>query len=278
MYCLWLGCFASRKRLVALMLALIGLIFVNVEAIAAPKAKLIEFWNDSEEQSALLMDNSKWSSILKKYVVLNHPSGVNRFNYQAVTEPDKQALNEYIEYMQQMDPRQLNKARQKAYWLNLFNAAIVQEVLEFEPEDSIREVGRGLWRSNRFYIAMQKTSLDNIEHGILRPIFNDPRIHFLLAAGTIGSASIPPEPFTDENLDEMLDKATRDFLNHQRGVSVNGGSIVLSSIFKWYQSDFGGNYESVKRFIIPYVSDEVARALSASGRAKYDYEWGLNKP
>ncbi len=262
---------------VFIMLVLAFFLF-QTSANAAPKAKEIKFWNDSEKLSQLAFDDSKWVSILETYVIKNHPSGVNRFDYQAVTDADKVKLNEFIDYMQQLDPRQLNKAWQKAYWLNLFNAALIQEVLESEPESSMREMGRGLWRSNRLYISMQKISLDDIEHGILRPIFNDPRVHFSLAAGTVGSASIPDVSFNGRNVEDLLESNTREFLNHDRGVMLSDRGVVLSSIFKWYVDDFGGDYESVKQFIIPYLSDSMARALSASNRARYNYDWSLNKP
>lgn len=274
----WLGCLVSRKPIVACIAFILSSFLIQTTVSAAPKAKKIAFWNDSEELSELSVDNSKWGSLLKKFVITNHSSGVNRIDYAAFTEADRAELGQYIDYMQQLDPRQLTKARQKAYWLNLFNAALVQEVLESEPEDSIREVGRGLWRSNRLYITMQKTSLDDIEHGILRPIFGDPRVHFSLVAGTVGSARILAEPFTGENVEDLLESNTREFLNHERGVLINDQGVVLSSIFKWYVDDFGGDFAGVKQFITPYVSDRVANTLSNSRRARYDYSWALNKP
>lgn len=274
----WLGRFVSRQFSVVWVAVILGTLLAHSVASAAPKSKKIDFWDDSEEQSELNIDHSKWAEILQTYVITDHPSGVNRFNYAAVTPADKLKLEEYLEYMQKMDPRQLTKTKQKAYWLNMFNAALIQEVLESEPEDSIREVGRSLWRSNRLYVAMQDTSLDNIEHGILRPIFNDPRVHFSLAAGTVGSASIPSEPFNGANVESLLEKNTQEFLNHERGVSVNDRGVVLSSIFKWYVDDFGGDYEGVKRFILPYLSGSIAQAVAASKRARYSYEWDLNKP
>jgi len=216
--------------------AFIMALFMSGFAAAAPKSKEIAFWNDSEEQSILEVDHSLYDQLLKKYVRVGHASGVNRFDYAAVGLSDKAKLEQYLNYMQALDPRQLTKLRQKAYWLNLFNAVIINEVIEAEAEDSIRELGRGLWRANRLYITMQKTSLDDIEHGILRPIFNDPRVHFSLAAGTVGSASILSQAFTAENIEELLEKNTVEFLNHERGVTFDEdnteatlGAILIQS-------------------------------------------------
>lgn len=265
------------KRSWALMLATL-LLIIQSHAFAAPKSKQISFWNDSEEQSSLQIDHSDFDSLLQKYVDTSHVSGVNRFNYEAVTLADKALLESYLQYAQQMDPRQLTRQRQKAYWLNLFNATMINVLLDSSADESVRQLGRGVWRKKRLYIAMQKTSLDDIEHGVLRPIYNDPRVHFSMAAGMIGSASILPEAFTGENVEALLEKNTRDFLQHPRGAKVEDGRLVLSSIFKWYQDDFGGNFDSVKQFIQPYVTGPVASNLASARNAKYEYDWALNKP
>ena len=46
-------------------------------ATAAPKAKLIEFWNDREESSALTIDYSSWNEILETYVIEGQSPDVN---------------------------------------------------------------------------------------------------------------------------------------------------------------------------------------------------------
>ncbi len=262
----------------AVLVSLMSVVLQPSTVNAAPKAKEIAFWNDSEEQSALDLDHSRYDRFLKKYVRAGHPSGINRFDYESVTEADRQELEEYLNYAQQMDPRQFSKARQKAYWLNLYNATLIREVLNKGAENSVKELGRGLWRANRLYITMQKVSLDDIEHGILRPIFKDPRVHFSLVAGTIGSASILPQAFTAENVESLLDQNTKEFLNHSRGVSFDNDKLVLSSIFKWYKNDFGGNLDTVKRFLIQYLDSSSASRVVRAGSVRYDYEWALNKP
>ncbi len=248
-------------------------------AQAAPRANAIDFWDDSEEQSELKIDYSAWEEILEKYVVTDHASNVNRFNYGGMLEADKTALDNFILYMQQMDPRQLTKQRQKAFWLNLFNAGMIQEIaLEDQPQSSIKEKGSRLWRKKRFYITMQEMSFDDIEHGILRPIFNDPRVHFSLVAGTVGSGRIIKSAFSGENVEQLLEENTKEFLSHERGFSYKDGKLFLSQIFKWYQKDFGTNFKAVKNFIRPYVSEENAAVLIKSKRASYQYDWALNRP
>jgi len=246
--------------------------------MAAPAAKEIKFWNDFEPTSQLKVDNSSWQSILDKYLDTSHASGIHRFNYAAVSSTDKALLASYIAQMQSMEPRQLNRARSKAYWFNLFNAAVVYEILDKEARESVRELGNRLWRSNRFNISMQKMSLDDIEHGILRPIFDDPRVHFGFIAGTIGAANLPAQAFSAENVEDLLEANTRTFLSQPRGVRTNGEELILSTVFKWYRTDFGQNIAEVKNFIKQYVSPETAELIDNTQYVNYQYDWSLNKP
>ena len=279
---IWLERAGSLKSLAFIAGVFIFFIASQQNAVAAPtaeKAEKIEFWDDSEEHSRFSIKHGPWDAILKKYVIVDHPSGINRFDYDAVTTADKESLDNYLKYMQSMDPRQSPKERQKAYWINLFNATLVHRVLNSSSIDSIQDLGGRFWKRKKIKIAMQKISLNDIEHGILRPIFKDPRVHFSLVEGAEGAANILPQAFTMENVDELLEQNTRDFIAHQRGVSQgNDGGLVLSTIFKWYEEDFGGDLNGVKQFVSPYVAEELSQLLAQATEVTYEYDWSLNKP
>ena len=76
-------------------MAFVFLLFGNTQLVHASsdKVSIIDFWSDSEPNSKLPMDHSSWDEILKEYVVTNHPSGVNRFDYDRVTKADQKKLN-----------------------------------------------------------------------------------------------------------------------------------------------------------------------------------------
>ena len=84
-------------------------------------------------------------------------------------------------------------------------------------------------------------SLDDIEHGILRPIFRDPRVHYAVNCASIGCPNLRLDAFTGANLDKELDAGARDYINSPRGLAFPGGKTTASSIYKWFQEDFGGN-------------------------------------
>jgi len=265
----------NRFRFLVFTIAVVvGFALVQQAALAAPNTKLIEFWDDSEEESGLRVDHSAWDFLLKKYVTESPATEVNRFDYDAVTDADREALDSYVEYLQSLDPRQLPKIKQKAFWMNLYNAEVVRQVLRSSPIDSVLELGSQLWKRKRLKVTLQKMSLDNIEHGVLRPIFDDPRIHFSLATGALGGPNILPQAYTGDNVDYLIEHNTRAFLAHSRGASMQGNRLVLSTMFKGHQEDFG----SVKKFIFPYVTEAVSGVLKDMTSARYVYDWRLNKP
>ena len=266
------------SKLAILGLSLGLMMTYSFAAHAAPAAKQVPFFNDSEELNEFMVDHSQWDELLKKYVS-DHPSGISRFDYDAVTVADKARLEDYIAMLEQLDPRQMSMYTQKPYWLNLFNASLIWQVIDSEPETSIKEISsRVLWRKKRLYISMQDVSLDTIEHGILRTNFDDPRIHFGITGGTLGSANILNTAYTQENVEELLEQNTRDFLNHPRGLSFDKGRPTLSTIFKWYSKDFGARADDIKAFVAKYLSDEKKQLWNDARRFGYSYDWGLNKP
>jgi hypothetical protein len=161
----------------------------------------------------------------------------------------------------------------------LYNATMVLIVVVAQPSESIRSVDRKkLWVAERFSIAGQKLSLDNIMHGILRPLFKDERIHFALNLTTLGSADINPLAYTGDNVEELIDQAARDFLQQPRAVDFSDDELILSRLFYWYESDFGSNLTELKNYLKQYQSPDIVEKIEASKGVDYQYDWSLNKP
>jgi len=260
-------------------------LFVS-SANAAPRAKLIEFWDDSEPTSIMQVNHDDWQEILTAYIDDQHPSGVNRFDYSAVTAGDARKIKSYIGYMQKLEPRQLNSEEAKAYWINLYNAILVDQIIDTFQSGSNRAVNRlkrgglrsmGLGREVA-EVAMQEISLNDIEHGILRPIWKDPRIHFAISPCTLGGASIQKTAFNGENNEELLEKSRADFFGHSRSVSVGRNRIVLNSVFDWYAADFASNKQELLAYVRENVGEGTRQAIQGLSRISYEYNWDLNTP
>lgn len=267
----------------------VGLLFIvtsiavlfSLTAAAAPDAKLIEFWNDHEAKSVMIVRNEPWQEILDTYVDDEHPSGINRFDYKSVSDADVSKLREYIAYLQLLEPRQFNSAEAKAYWLNLYNALMVDIVINAVREDdikSIKSLGSRFWRRDRVNVVMQDISLDDIEHGILRPIWKDARIHYALATGALGGGNLQKLAYTGANIESQLVKAEKDYLNHDRGIRLDGNRAIASSVFDWYRRDFVASKSDLVPYIAKRVDDAKRAQLLGITRVSFDYDWTLNSP
>lgn len=249
-------------------------------AFAAPRPSLVDpYWQQSG--SGADVDHSGWASFLGRYV---RPSadGVNLVAYGSVSGADKSALKQYIANLTATDPTGLTRDAQMAYWFNLYNAETVNVILDEYPVDSIKKVGGGFfntgpWDNKTMTVAGRSLSLNDVEHGILRPIWNDPRIHYGVNCASIGCPNLMTQPFTASTLNPMLDEAARTFINHPRGASVVNGRLVVSSIFEWFKVDFGNNDAGVINHLRQYASGPLAGQLAnVSSISDDEYDWALN--
>jgi|AntAceMinimDraft_11_1070367.scaffolds.fasta_scaffold00096_22 hypothetical protein len=245
---------------------------------------VLEQWRPAAQEPGLEIDHGPWSELLAIYLVENQQTGINLFDYAAVTAPDLQRLNTYIDSLALIPVAQLTPLQQQAYWINLYNALTVQLILENPDVSSIREIKSGWfslgpWAREVVMIDGDALTLDDIEHRILRPIFGDPRVHFGVNCASIGCPNLGAEPYLASTLGQQLDEATRTFINNPRGVSITGNTLTLSSIFKWYGDDFGEDPAARIAWIGRYASPALAAQLEGwDGRVRYDYDWTLNAP
>lgn len=260
--------------------------FFNCSAFAAVPMKLIKFWDDVEPQSLINVDHSAFKEVLNAYISDQHPSGIARFNFNAVSELDKNKLKGYLDYLQLLEPRQLNEAEAKAYWVNLYNAATLKMVLEAYDDDrvkSIREARTGVfsaqpWKRKLVTISQQKMSLEEIHNGVLRPMYKDHRLHFALFFFSLGGPDVSSMILEGENNDEVLDTLEKNFFSHYRAARLNGSELVLSELFETYDTDFAENSSALIQYISQHVSEEIAAGLLTVTDIRFEYDWSINTP
>lgn len=251
---------------------------------AAPKAELWPRWQKHDPASTQKIDHNAWDTFLKKYLVAPHPSGINRVRYASVAAEDQKALKDYLRTLQSLPISSYNRAEQRAYWINLYNALTVDLVLSRFPLESIRDINispglftRGPWGAKLLTIEAEKLSLDDIEHRILRPIWKDNRVHYAVNCASLGCPNLQPAAYTGENTDALLDKGAREYINHPRGVGIKNGKLLVSSIYVWFQEDFGGSAEGLMEHWGKYADPPlVDRLQNYSGGLEHDYDWRLN--
>jgi hypothetical protein len=75
-----------------------------------------------------------------------------------------------------------------------------------------------------------------------------------------------------------LEAAAKAFINHPRGIAVQGGKITASSIYTWFEADFGGSAAKVLEHVRSYAEPALKQKLEGiTTIAGYDYNWSLNE-
>jgi hypothetical protein len=251
------------------------------DGAAAPKAELWPRWQAHAAGSAATIDHGAWDRFLAAYVVVGR-GGINRVAYRRVAALDRVALVDYIDRLAQTPISAFDRPAQRAFWINLYNALTVRVVLDHYPVNSIREIdispglfADGPWGRGLVVVEGEELSLDDIEHRILRPIWRDPRLHYVLSCAALGCPNLQPVAFTAANTEGLLDAAARAYINHPRGVRAEGRTLYLSKIYSWYPQDFEGEglLAHLRRYADPKLAEAVGRM---SRRGEIDYDWGLN--
>lgn len=255
-------------------------------ATAAPSPNLWPHWQAHSTVSTQVIDHRHWDMILAKYLVTDHPSGINRFRYADFMSSDRQILDEYLNQLQKVKVLSLNRKEQKAYWINLYNSLTIQVILNHYPVKSIMDIdispglfSNGPWGAKLLTIDGETVSLNDIEHRILRPIFNDNRLHYALNCASIGCPNLQPIAYTAANTEDLLEAGAKEYINSPRGAQFSKGKLKVSNIYKWFQVDFGDSEKGVIRHLLQYAQGDLANTLQKYKKGlRFDYDWRLNQP
>lgn len=235
------------------------------------------------EAGRAVADHAPFDALLSRRA-RTAPDGVVRVDYAGWrgSAADRAALGRYIATLSALDPLSLTRPEQFAFWANLYNALTIRVVLDAWPVRSIREVRSSLlvagpWKKTVARISGVDLSLDDIEHEILRKGWSDPRVHYAVNCASFSCPNLPLRAWRGAGLGAGLDAAARAYVNHARGVVFNGAALRVSSIYKWYASDFGGTDPRVIAHLTQYAAAPLASRLRQTDRIADDtYNWAIN--
>lgn len=199
-----------------------------------------------------------------------------------------------------VNPKKLGISQQIAFWLNCYNALVLQAVVKAGVRDSIRK-STDFFDRWHYRIAGHEFSLNDIEHGVLRgnaqryghlraqferndpragyiTLLADARVHFGMYSACRSSPGL--RVFHGTSIEDELETATRDYLWRTVEVSPDGAVLRVPEIFKWYGADFGGD-DDVMHFVVARIEDQatVDRIDARLGRVSIQYhkhDWTLN--
>lgn len=194
---------------------------------------------------------------------------------------DEGKLDAYLDFLASLDPGMMPRNEKFAFYINAYNAWTIKLILTKYPDlTSIKDLGSFFsspWKKKICRINGRMLSLDEIEHDILRPEFQDPRVHFAINCASKSCPKLISEPYDGQILDSQLDAVTKGFINNPERNYLSGTTLYVSKIFKWFKEDFTSG---VLAFFLAHASGELKRSLLANADTitiKYlDYDWSLN--
>lgn len=246
-------------------------------------------------------DHSAYATVLTNFV---HDS---RVDYAAL-QIGRETLDRYIGQLSEVSAEEFAdwpREERIAYLINAYNAMMMRIVIDHypikagsffslkrhtHPNNSVRQIP-GVFDGIHYRVAGEEMTLDDIEHGHLRPEYDEPRVHFALVCAAVSCPPLREEPFEGARLDEQLDEQGRTFLNdpRQNRIERERGRVYLSKIFDWFGDDFGTylpasgyNGNDKARAVLAFVSRYLlSRDVEYLKNERYkvehlDYDWTLN--
>ena len=233
-------------------------------------------------QNSVDHTHALFDEVLKEFTVVKYKTVF--IDYKRLSR-DTKKLDRYLKQLESIsyiDLQKLSREKRLAFWINSYNAYTFKLVANKYPIDSIKDIKsgdfwnrlfrKGPWKLKFIPMFGMKMSLDDIEHGVLRPKYNEPRIHFAINCASIGCPPLRREAFVHDRIEEQLEDSTINFLKDKNYNEVQDDEMEVSKVFKWFGEDFEKKYGSVQNFIIEKLK---------LPKKEYDldyksYDWDLN--
>ena len=284
-------------RNTAIAAALLGAVFTH--SAAAQNANPFPAFSHASEASRMHIDYSVWSDLLHD-MVLNVPQmdrepermrtvntgtristanesryrfEANRVAYHLMSDEYRNAVTTYRAELEalpsQIDFSRLNRNEQLAYWMNLHNVAIVEQVMLNYPVTYIHRMNAHGTRENVFEakilnVAGQPLSLNDIRLRIVFQQWDDPRVMYGFFNGAIGGPELPRNAFDATRIWSQLDDNAEEFVNSLRGVEVARRELRVSHLYRDAAPLFPDFESDLRAHLRQYANEETQAQLSGN--------------
>ncbi|MEJ2383794.1 MAG: DUF547 domain-containing protein [Xanthomonadales bacterium] len=203
----------------------------------------------------------------------------NRFYFEFFKEDENNRelletlLRNYESIPGEVPLENFSRDEQLAYWINLYNLTVINEVTKIYPKRSLKRVltGRKSILSKKLLnVAGVPLSLNDIQHGILDPNYdNNPLIMYGLYQGIIGGPSIRKSAYTGANVWKNLARNAAEFINSNRGTFPGRrDDFEVSSLYERNENYFPDFDADLKEHLLAYLEPPEKDDLQAATRIR----------
>lgn len=246
---------------------------------AATHTELAPHWRAHSEDSDTRIDHSAFAAFLDNYVI-ERDHAANLVRYAKVTQDAHDNLEAYIAQLAKVTLSDYSRDVQLAYWINLYNAALLDLVLNHYPVKSVTAIGgqnTSPWAIPVVRIDGYPLTLNDIRQRILKPIWNAPLVGYGLSWAAMGGPELRAEPYSADGIFLQLRNSAERFINSPQGLTIKDSHLIVSRFFDWNRADFGDTTIA----LISQLREHAQPALSArldifDKISRFKFNWQLN--
>ena len=206
--------------------------------------------------------------------LLQHVVSNGQVKYrQLQKENDK--LDRLVRQVAAYDLSGASPSEKKAFYINAYNLLVLKQVMEHYPLKSVMDIP-GFFDRQKYKVAGEELTLNELENKKLRGPFKDARIHFALVCAAKSCPPLLNKAYTPQQVENQLETQTRLTLKDPSFIRVlpQQRQVQFSEIFKWYEPDFLAEAESILSYINKYRVKPVPQQYK---QGYYTYDWSLNE-
>ncbi len=218
--------------------------------------------------------------------------------------PARESLSAALRGIKKLDPVELRTDSDKlAFWSNAYNALMLDAVSQHPERTDVlgSDEGRTFFKTPMQAGGVRLT-LDELENVILRRQDTDrselrrlqvatidPRVHVALNCAAVSCPPLQRSAFRTSTLDRQLDRAFAAWVGKPAHFTVDGGTLVASSLIDWFGADFDTS-QPAGDFLLSHMStnrpgyaalksklEGKTSAQIKAGGARYAYDWKVNR-
>ncbi len=193
----------------------------------------------------------------------------------AYSQINKSKLKQIVDQTAATDLSKASSLEKQAFYINAYNILVIHSILKNDTPSSPLDV-LGFFDAQKYTVAGESLTLNQLEKGKLFGLKKDARFHFAVVCGAIGCPQIESFAYTPSMLNAQLDRQTKKALNDPNFTKVNDAAkkVELSEIFKWYESDFTQGGKSLIEYINQYRNEPIPSDYTVD---YYPYNWKINQ-
>jgi len=207
----------------------------------------------------------------------------NRFYYETFAKNEEGrklllAIQKSLEQVPSQAPlKYFSRDEQLAYWLNLYNVTVLNEIIKEYPQRSLKKLAVGkksIFSQKLLDVAGIALSLDDIEFTILKNNYDsNPLIIYGLYQGYIGGPNIRKKAYSGGDVWRALKNNAHEFVNSNRGTYPKDETTFrVSSLYERNKAFFPDFDNDLTEHLMTYIEGAERSELQSSRFLRADID------